>query len=235
MIKDEVFLGTREEYKDKLAYLARKATPEPWSFGASKETDAYRILRNYFEYTYNRLSEEGKIIESEDGQYRCMNTGLLTKYNQEILAIFKRTRGGLPWSFISIAIESDKQFTTNFSTIPRIANYAEKPEDLIFDQRLEVIMRKEHIIDDNYDRFCAVGYDNKELISHLLDSAKQTLVKKLERNFKLALPFYYHNTKTGERKIQLLAPVYFPGSPVRLAFVLNKMILVMEAWRITRR
>ena len=40
---------------------------------------------------------------------------------------------------------------------------------------------------------------------------------------KLALPFYYHNTETDERKIQLLAPLYFPGAPVRLALVLNKI------------
>ena len=47
--------------------------------------------------------------------------------------------------------------------------------------------------------------------------------KKLRRNFKLALPFYYHNRETGESKIQLLVPLYFPGAPVRLALVLNKI------------
>lgn len=47
--------------------------------------------------------------------------------------------------------------------------------------------------------------------------------KKLRRNFKLALPFYYHNTETDERKIQLLIPLYFPGAPVRLALVLDKV------------
>ena len=57
----------------------------------------------------------------------------------------------------------------------------------------------------------------------LLESAKGTLEKKLKRNFKLALPFYYHNTETKENKIQLLAPLYFPGAPVRLALVLNKV------------
>ena len=57
----------------------------------------------------------------------------------------------------------------------------------------------------------------------MLDSAKGTLEKKLKRNFKLALPFYYRNTETGECKIQLLAPLYFPGAPVRLALVLNKI------------
>ena len=67
-------------------------------------------------------------------------------------------------------------------------------------------MRKEHIIDDNFDRFIEAGYSSKELINVLLDAAKVTLEKKLKRNFKLALPFYYHNTETGENKIQLLAP-----------------------------
>ena len=45
---------------------------------------------------------------------------------------------------------------------------------------------------------------------------------KLKRNFKFALPFYYHNTETNDRKIQLLVPVYFPGASVRLALVLDK-------------
>ena len=84
-------------------------------------------------------------------------------------------------------------------------------------------MRKEHIIDDNFDRFIEAGYNSKELINVLLDAAKVTLEKKLKRNFKLALPFYYHNTETGENKIQLLAPLYFPGAPVKLALVLNKI------------
>ena len=34
--------------------------------------------------------------------------------------------------------------------------------------------------------------------------------------------FYYHNTETGEKKIQLLAPLYMAGAPVRLAMVLDR-------------
>ena len=94
---------------------------------------------------------------------------------------------------------------------------------MIYDNNLELNLRKEHIIDDNFERFVEAGYNNKELISVLLDSAKITLEKKLKRNFKLALPFYYRNTETGESKIQLLAPLYFPGAPVRLALVLNRI------------
>lgn len=154
-----------------------------------------------------------------------MNTGLLTVYNEEIIAIFAKNhiQGRQPWFFYGFFKETDKFFTTNFSTLPLLADYCDNVKDLIYDNTLELKLRKEHIIDDNFARFIAAGYSNKELINVLLDSAKGTLEKKLKRNFKLALPFYYHNTETGECKIQLLAPLYFPNAPVRLALVLNKI------------
>ena len=225
-IKDEVFLGKHEEYNKKLAILAAIAQPEKWAFGKDKEKDPYRMLRNYFQFTYNRLSEEGKIITSADGIFRCMNTGLLTVYNQEIVAMFSKNTNphGMPWFFNGFAKVTEKFFTTKFSEIPPIADYCNNVNDLIYDKNLEIVLKKEHIIDDNYDRFVAVGYTDKDLISHLLDSALTVGKKKLLRNFKLALPFYYHNTETAENKMQLLIPLYFPGAPVKLSLVLNKVV-----------
>ena len=224
-ILEDVFLGTAEKYNQKLEMLARMAQPEKWTYKRIQDKDPYRILRNYIQYTYNRLDEEGKIIASADGKYRCMNTGLLTVYNQEIVAIFavNEMSGKQPWFFNGFFKETDKFFTTNFSELPPLADYCNNVKDLIYDNTLELNMRKEHIIDDNFDRFIEAGYSSKELINVLLDAAKVTLEKKLKRNFKLALPFYYHNTETGENKIQLLAPLYFPGAPVKLALVLNKI------------
>lgn len=224
-IREDVFLGTTEKYNQKLEMLAKMAQPEKWTYKRIQEQDAYRILRNYIQFTYNRLDEEDKFIYSSDGKYRCMNTGLLTVYNQEIVAIFAKNDmpGKQPWFLNGFFKETDKFFTTNFSTLPLLADYCDNVKDLIFDNSLEVNLRKEHIIDDNIERFIEAGYSSKELISVLLDSAKLTLEKKLKRNFKLALPFYYRNTETGESKIQLLAPLYFPGAPVRLALVLNKI------------
>lgn len=205
--------------------LAKMAQPEKWTYKKIQEKDPYRILRNYIQFTYNRLAEENKFIESPDGKYRCMNTGLLTIYNQEIVAIFVQNEkaGKQPWFLNGFFKETDKFFTTNFYRIPPLADYCNNAKDLIYDNNLELNLRKEHIIDDNFERFVEAGYNNKELISVLLDSAKITLEKKLKRNFKLALPFYYRNTETGESKIQLLAPLYFPGAPVRLALVLNRI------------
>ena len=224
-LREDVFLGTTEKYNQKLEMLARMAQPEKWTYKKIQDIDPYRILRNYIQFTYNRLEEENKFITSPDGKYRCMNTGLLTVYNQEIVAIFAQNNmvDKQPWFFNGFFKETDKFFTTNFTALPPLADYSDNVKDLIYDNSLELNLRKEHIIDDNFDRFIDAGYANKELISVLLDSAKITLEKKLKRNFKLALPFYYHNTETGERKIQLLAPLYFPGAPVRLALVLNKV------------
>lgn len=219
------FLGTTEKYNQKLGMLAKMALPEKWTYKKIQEKDPYRILRNYIQFTYNRLAEENKFIESPDGKYRCMNTGLLTIYNQEIVAISAQNAkaGKQPWFLNGFFKETDKFFTTNFYRIPPLADYCNNAKDLIYDNNLELNLRKEHIIDDNFERFVEAGYNNKELISVLLDSAKITLEKKLKRNFKLALPFYYRNTETGESKIQLLAPLYFPGAPVRLALVLNRI------------
>lgn len=224
-IKDEVFLGTREIQNRKFELLSKMAQPEVWTYKKIKEKDPYRILRNYIIFTYNRLSEENKIILSDDGEYRCMNTGLLTIYDQEIVALFQKAskKDGLPWYLVGFFKETDKQFTMHFSQLPQLASYFDNVKDLIYDSSLELVLKKEHIIDDNIDRFIAAGYTDKKIINLLLGAAKNTLEKKLKRNFKLALPFYYHNTETGENKIQLLAPLYFPGAPVKLALVMNKV------------
>ena len=139
--------------------------------------------------------------------------------------IFKKSskKDGLPWYLVGFFKETDKQFTMHFSQIPQLASYFDNVKDLIYDSSLELTLKKEHIIYDNIERFIEAGYTDKRLINVLLDAAKGTLEKKLKRNFKLALPFYYHNTDTGENKIQLLAPLYFPGAPVKLALVMNKI------------
>ena len=71
-ILEDVFLGTAEKYNQKLEMLARMAQPEKWTYKRIQDKDPYRILRNYIQYTYNRLDEEGKIISSADGKYRSM-------------------------------------------------------------------------------------------------------------------------------------------------------------------
>lgn len=224
-IKETVYLGKREEENQKLKILAEMAQPEVWTFKKIQDTDPYKILRNYIYFTYDRLDEEGKIITSKDGKYRCMNTGLLTAYNQEILGLFCKSNipGKLPWYLIGFFRETDKRFTYIFTQNPPLANYFDNVNDLIYDYSLELRLRKEHIIEDNISRFEKIGLTDKKIIDGQLDFAQRILEKKLRRNFKLALPFYYHNKETDERKIQLLVPLYLAQGPVRLALVINKV------------
>ena len=54
-IKNDVFLGTKEMQNKKFELLAKMAQPEIWTYKKIRETDPYRILRNYFFFTYNYI------------------------------------------------------------------------------------------------------------------------------------------------------------------------------------
>ena len=89
---NDVFMGTADKYNQKLEMLARMAQPERWTYKKVQDIDAYKILRNYIQFTYERIDEENKFLYSKDCNYRCMNTGLLTTYNQEIVAVFAKMK-----------------------------------------------------------------------------------------------------------------------------------------------
>ncbi len=225
-IKEEVFLGHFEDYNSLLKMIADYAQPEIWTYGQYKNSDPYKMLRNYFEHTYDRIAEENKFVYSKDKRFKCMNTGLLTPFNQEIYAVFIRSSlpDGLPWKFTRVNKDTDRFITEQFDEKPDMADYFTNISDLIYDKNLSIKLNIDHIVNDNYSRFISAGYLDQDLINALLISAKEVLIKKLRRNYKIALPFYYHNTTTDERKVQLLVPVYFPNSPVKLALVLDKRV-----------
>ena len=200
------------------------AETEKWTFAKIRNEEPYKILQNYIAFTYNRLEEEDKLLKSDDGANMCFNTGLLTRYHQEIVALLSKYKGTFDyrWYLIGFFKSTDGKFTSVFDTVPKLADYTQDTSELVFDRNLKIIIQKEHIIDDNFERFQAAGYNNPQIVNALLDDAINTLELKLKRNYKLAIPFYYHNSETGEQKIQLLVPLYMAGAPVRLALVLDK-------------
>ena len=224
MFYKDVFKGNKEQFNNKLKLLASIAETEKWTFEKIKVEEPYKILQNYIVFTYDRLEEEGKLLISDDKEHLCMNTGLMTVYHQEIIGLFAKYSGAYDykWYLIGFFKTSDGNFTKLFDTIPLMADYTQDTQELIYDRHLKIIVQKEHIINDNFERFERAGYNNVQLINALLDDAIKTMELKLARNYKLALPFYYHNTETGEKKIQLLAPLYMAGAPVRLAIVLDR-------------
>lgn len=230
MFCEDVFRGNREQFNDKLRILSELAEKEKWTFTKIEMTDPYRILRNYITFTYNRLEEENKFLVTKDGNNMCINTGLLTEYHQEIIAMFSRYTGtfSYKWYLIGFFKSSDGSYTQLFDDIPQIADYTQDVNELVYDRHLKIVVQKDHIINDNFERFQRAGYNNPQIINALLDDAIKTVELKLARNYKLALPFYYHNTETGDKKIQLLAPLYMAGAPVRLAIVLDRRQTVAD-------
>lgn len=78
---------------DRMAELTVLAEPEDWICGRTPSDHPYPILFNYIRYTYRRIAEENKIALSEDGQFACFNTGLVTP-NQD------RHHGDWPLRFV---------------------------------------------------------------------------------------------------------------------------------------
>lgn len=224
MFYEDVFKGTKEQFNDKLKFLAGLAEDEKWTFERIKKDEPYKILQNYIAFTYNRIEEEKKQLLTDDMNHMCINTGLLTVFHQEIVALFSKYTGSFDykWYLIGFFKTSDGRFTDLFKEVPVMADYTKDSKELVYDRHLKIVVQKDHIINDNFERFQIAGYNNSQLINALLDDAIKTMELKLARNYKLALPFYYHNTETGNNKIQLLAPLYMAGAPVRLALVLDR-------------
>ena len=220
----DAYLGSRDSLKSKLLYLASMAQQEQWDY---RGTSDKQILYNYLCYTYDRVKMENKISILEDGSAMCFNTGLLTEHGADIFAYFVRNtnpnkKDGQDWYLFGFKQRSDFEMRA-FKNYPDIADYFTTPADFIYDKSMELSIDYDHIIDDNYERFVAVGLTDKYMINGLLENAVKRIIEKVKRNYKLAIPQYYTDKNTGESKIQLLLPLFLQSKDVAdLALVVDK-------------
>ena len=85
-----------------LQALCDLAEDEDWEYHhTASDEHEHPVLYHYIRFTYKRLAEEGKIGLSEDGQYACFNTGLVTDNQEPIFASFEahRRENAEPWYF----------------------------------------------------------------------------------------------------------------------------------------
>ncbi len=75
-----------------LQELANDTEQEDWNYQNLSSERVLPVLYNYIRYTYQKVAEEGKIALSEDGQYSCFNTGLVTPSQEAIYASFEVNR-----------------------------------------------------------------------------------------------------------------------------------------------
>jgi len=205
-------------YNGAIKYLAENlADKEEWDFS---DTTSIKntILKNYLEYTFKRLLLENKIVFTKDNKHASFNTGLITNNLEEIFAFFEEYRNpklatDSHFCFKAFLKKSNNEFLKYFSSnVPDIADYFEKPEDLIFNPRLELIPDVEHIIKDNIDRFPAHlrHVDGAELRRQLFGAIEE-VKKKVRTNKKLQFHnitmaeynFYYHYALLPDLQIQI--------------------------------
>lgn len=227
----EFALFTR--WDDNLQFLANNlAIKEEWKYshpekelreGNNSARFTFPILRNYLEYTFQKIKRETKIAYTEDGRFACFNTGLQTPNLEEIFALFEENKSynkQSPWFFKAFVKESDREFLTYFShKIPESANYFTEPERLIFNPKWNVVKDIDHIIMDSKNRFPEPlnTASDREVRKHLV-GALDEIIKMVKTNYKLAIPQYYNG------KIQLLLPLYlFDSKNADLALVVDKI------------
>lgn len=226
ILLSDAYLGSPDVFTKKLGFLASFAQPEQWDYGDSTK-EPYVILKNYLFYTYDRIKQEGKFVISEDGNCMCFNSGLQTINGNDIFSYFEKNtspyaRPGQKWYLNGFKQRTDKEMQC-FNRLPDIADYFTNPADFIFDKKLEIFVDYDHIIDDNFERFVSIGYDDKFIINALLESAVKKITEKVKRNYKLAIPQFYTDKSTGEAKIQLLLPLFLKGNDsADLALVVDK-------------
>jgi hypothetical protein len=192
------------EINDQLGELAKLAEDEDWSYHYTKSEHPYPILFNYIRYTYRRVADEHKIALSEDGQFSCFNTGLVTPNQESLYASFEahREQGQQPW-FFKGWFRSGQWELNRFPELPDLAHYFDDPTCLVFDHRKGLRVNVEHIIAETpRDRFPDPykSMDNfalQTVLNGAIDNAKQ----RIRRSYKTAIPQYYR----GE--VQLLLPL----------------------------
>ena len=234
-LDDWVYRGAPSFYDKTLNSLANSELP-PENWALSNSPNEYRILRYYLANTFEKLWTERESVDPsvqnlyiyEDSQQACFNTGLLDKHWQNIYYYcVKNDRPNLqPWKFKSFyncytitSFNSTKMSAQSVEALRR-PNYFQNPTDLVFDVRLEIVPQWNHIIGDteNFNRIPEeLRMKGKEFCRNLIDGSIRTTKKRIEANYKTAVPQWYRG------KIQLLVPLYLtnPNTP-DLALVVSK-------------
>ena len=216
------------KYHDAIKFLAEELAnkDDQWDFSDSKVVN-HSILKNYLEHMFRKLQQEGKICFTMDNSFASFNTGLVTDNWEEVFAFFeayknpKPNHENPPFCFKAFLKKSSIELLKNFHDhLPEIADFFQKPEELIFNPKCNLVPDIDHIIEDNKERFPShmQHYDSAE-IRRKLEGAIEEVRRKVRTNYKIAVPQYFNG------KIQLLLPLCLtPNSPnPDLALVVYKL------------
>ena len=217
---------------DILAALSSKEEDADWNYTHEKTDHANPVLYNYLQYTllrlvelYDNLNDKSEqydpandknnlyILESIDRkgnrQKYLFNTGLQTDYGEDIFAFFEDDEQKISrWRFVAFLIHSDNKLLSLFGADrPKFAIYLDDPVDFVYDPRLTLIPDVEHILETNFDRLPSdIRGKRKKDLGELLRNRIKDTEKKVQRNYRVAIPQYYN------RSVQLLFPLCLSAS-----------------------
>ena len=213
-IYDYMYWG---DYNLQIQKLADKALKEKWSF---EDKDDNYILKNYLKYTFNKLQEEGKVIETDT--YCVFDTGLFSHYYEPIYAygeLYKNpSENNAKWYFKGFK-DTYELGSLDIEKFPERADYFSDPSRLVFNWHLTVNKNYKHILDDlNTSQRLPDSIKSSVRPLETLKGVIDTAIQKVIANYKLAVPHYYQN------KIQLLVPLCFGKDDTpEVALVLDLM------------
>ena len=211
-IYDYMYWG---DYNAQIQALADKALDEKWSF---EEKNDNLILKNYLKYTFNKLQDENKVIETDT--YCVFNTGLFSHYYVPIYVYGELNKNtgdnAAKWYFKGFKDEYELGRLDLETKAPERADYFSDPQRLIFNWHNKVIVNYKHILDDLSTNIrLPESIKNSKRPLEDLTGVINTAIQKVIANYKLAIPHYYQD------KIQLLIPLYFDNDMPDVALVLD--------------
>lgn len=227
---------------------------EQWGFAKSEENPAlirrttrYQILESYLRHTFSKLMLEynkpdsdnyGKIVFSQDKKYCYFNTGLLTKYAQDLYLtgeVYAMKEGGIFTCnnprFVDSKIELVKIYgfaQRDIDPGPGVAAFFRNISDIVYDPSITIDFTEsklEHIIDDGirrnrFPRKYTVTQSGKPIppwsLAQMLNNSIKIACMMAQRNYKYVIPQYrpagveYVGGKRVqyEGQIQFLMPIY---------------------------
>jgi len=200
--------------------LAAMAKPEPWDSRSDKEI-SYSILRYYLNNTFLRLQQLDFIKYSADGTKACFNTGLQTRNENDIFAVFYKyvklnNIKNPDWGFHAF-VDSYSSLLKDFNGKPEIATYYSDTSDLVFDLSYDIEINYDHILDTNKERLPPELQENRQLALTSIKGEIEFLKERIRRNYKIAIPHWYDD------RVQLLLPLrLLDNSKADLALVADK-------------
>lgn len=197
-----------EGFSKMIAYLAELAEKENWTQG----NEVNGVLRKYLFGTFKQCYNQDKISYTQDGQYACFNTGLLTANGQDIVALFIRNdfekEDAQKWKLQGFFDATEREFMSKFEKTPELATYNENGDfgKFYFHPEYDINISSDHILDDNWDRIHDVIPFPKNIVKTLLTGVIEETKKRIQRNMRLVVPQFYR----GE--IMYLVPLDIPLS-----------------------